>query len=425
MSGKHALEVVATILTRFGAKSINLLVFIVTARYLAIEDMATYGMVFSLTLIYSTVLDVGVRNSLAVFVGNSTDKADAYLKQAFLVWLLLAPLSFPIMYFSVEASDQSDVVASSGILLASMLYLRMLQGALLGQGEIALFNRTELASRVLLLLGTGLILFAPGGVSLSNALWVLAFSQLGGALYLFSCQRRAIFQRNSDATLAWQLVSRGFIFMLSVLLMHVAKRASFLVISQIATTEDSATFFALQRLTEALTEVGMAVSVVMFSRNVRAKSHLDAARETAQSSRLTLVVLGAAAVALGLLSRWLVPLALGPQYAGNDALFNLLLVSTLAGVVWVMLFPSMAVATSPSRVLLTMLPGATLSVTLAYLLGRSFGVMGAAWATLLSSLVTSYLFLLSYKAKYGLRVSDFIVPRYDDVSSILRRRKAR
>lgn len=428
MSRRNALEIVATVLTRFGGKSVNLLVFVTVAHKLTLEEMAVYGAIFSVTLIYSAVLDLGVRNSLAVFVGRNPDDCSGYTRSAFMLWLLLAASAFPIMYFTVESARDPQILASSGLLLTAMLYLRMMQGTLLGQGQIGLFNKTELASRLVLLAGTGIIVSIPDAFSLVSALWVLAVSQFVAAFYLFLYQRSAIlYGRSGDRGIAWRLVSRGFVFMLSVLLMHASKRAAFLIVSQLSSAEEAAAFFTLQRLTEVMTEVGMAVSVVMFSRNVRAVDPAVAARETAQASRLTLMILAIIAGGFGVFSKWLVPLALGDQYSGNDPLFHALLLATLVGAVWVMLFPSMSVATSPLRVFLIMLPGTIINMILAYALADQFGSIGAAWAMLISGFVTTTLFTLTYRKKYGTGLLDFVLIKRSDLSGVLERvrKKAR
>ena len=86
---KRALDTLATIVTRFGAKSVNLLVFLIVARQLSLAEMAAYGFIFSTTLIYSTILDLGTRNSLAVFIGKEPALTHDYTRSGFFLWLEL------------------------------------------------------------------------------------------------------------------------------------------------------------------------------------------------------------------------------------------------------------------------------------------------------------------------------------------------
>ena len=55
---KRALDTLATIVTRFGAKSVNLLVFLIVARQLSLAEMAAYGFIFSTTLIYLSLIHI-------------------------------------------------------------------------------------------------------------------------------------------------------------------------------------------------------------------------------------------------------------------------------------------------------------------------------------------------------------------------------
>jgi len=92
---KRALDTLATIVTRFGAKSVNLLVFLIVARQLSLAEMAAYGFIFSTTLIYSTILDLGTRNSLAVFIGKEPALTHDYTRSGFFLWLVLSVLGVP------------------------------------------------------------------------------------------------------------------------------------------------------------------------------------------------------------------------------------------------------------------------------------------------------------------------------------------
>lgn len=420
---KRLLDTLATVVTRFGGKSVNLLVFLIVARQLSLAEMAIYGFVFSTTLIFSTMLDLGIRNSLAVFVGQEPDRAASYTRASFLVWCVLAAVGVPISYITLHLSSLSiDIAALAppfSLLLAAMLYLRMMQGTVLGEGDIRLFNTSELISRFVLLPCTLLLLAIPGSFTLMSAMWVLALSQLVAAVYLFARQYRFIFRPSANTlALTRRLIARGFLFMLAVLLMNAAKRVSFLVVSHVEPKAAAGLFFSLQRLTEIITEVGMAIAVVAFSYSVRAKSVNDALEGSAAMSRVAMVLFTLISVAMVASSSISVPLLLGARFAVDGWLFPLLVGTTLIGAPWTILFPSLSVVLSPARVLLLMLPGVSLNILTALPLTRAYGLEGAALSMLLSNLVLTGSFLVLYKVKFGIPMNRFLVIGRSDLSGL-------
>jgi O-antigen/teichoic acid export membrane protein len=420
---KRALDTLTTIVTRFGAKSVNLLVFLIVARQLSLTEMAAYGFIFSTTLIYSTILDLGTRNSLAVFIGKEPALTNDYTRSGFALWLVLSVLGVPAAYLTLRASDlgmdTTQLAIPFAILLAAMLYLRMMQGPPLGTGDIKLFNRSELASRVALLIGTVILLVIPGAFTLLSAVWVLAVSQVAAALYLFAKQLPAMRARSGKWTvLAWKLVSRGFLFMLSVLLMNAAKRASFLVVSQTSASDAAGTFFALQRLTEIITEVGLAIAVVAFSYSVRSSSTREAVDSSAAMLRTSMLLFTAVSVTMIATADVTVPLLLGSQFSSEGWLFTLLVVATLSGAPWTILFPSLSVVLSPFRVFLLMLPGVLLNIVTAKPLTVAYGLNGAALSMLISNVVLTLSFLLVYKIAFSVPIHRFLIINRDDLTGI-------
>ncbi|HDS1218206.1 hypothetical protein ABE583_16020 [Stenotrophomonas sp. TWI143] len=422
---KRALDTLATIVTRFGAKSVNLLVFLIVARQLSLAEMAAYGFIFSTTLIYSTILDLGTRNSLAVFIGKEPALTHDYTRSGFFLWLVLSVLGVPAAYLTLRASDlgmdPAQLAAPFSILLAAMLYLRMMQGTPLGTGDIKLFNRSELASRIALLIGTVLLLVIPGAFTLLGAVWALAISQVAAALYLFAKQLPAIRVPSGKSTataLAWKLVSRGFLFMLSVLLMNAAKRVSFLVVSHTSASDDAGTFFALQRLTEIITEVGMAIAVVAFSYSVRSSSTKEAVDSSAAMLRTSMLLFTVVSVAMIATADVSVPLLLGSQFSADGWLFVLLVAATLSGAPWTILFPSLSVVLSPFRVFLLMLPGVMLNIVTAKPLTEAYGLNGAAISMLISNVVLTLSFLLVYRVAFSVPIHRFLIINRDDLAGM-------
>jgi O-antigen/teichoic acid export membrane protein len=423
MAAKRSVDVIITVLTRFGGKSVNLLVFLLVARALNLTEMGIYGFVFSTTLILSTMLDLGVRNSLAVFVGKEPERLAAFTRTAGMLWALSSILAVPAIFLSFHLTDMTILdakyVVPAILLLGAMVFIRMLQGTLLGSGAIAQFNRSELASRVvLLILSGGLLLFDR--LDLEAALWTLALSQAFSALYLAFCIRQSLFSNSPEwVNIARMLIARGAPFMVCVLMMNASRRMSFFAVGQMTGVEDAGLFFALQRLTEIITEVGLAVSVVVFSHTVRDSSPERAAKNAAESTRMCLAVFLVISAVFGVSAPWSLPLLMGGQFHGDVFLFEVILLGTLAGSVWTILFPTVSVLTRPTSVMLIFLPGLILNVVSVYLLIPILGAVGGAWALLASNIILTISFLVFFRRRFGLAFTEFLLPQPSDFAGML------
>ena len=421
MAKSKGLEVAMTVAARFGGKTVNMFVFFIVARKLSFFEMGIYGVAFSMSLILSTVLDVGIRNSLAIFIGKAPDQTGAYALQSFILWIGLSLFAPILMAISLNTSGFGVIPleyhASSALLLIGMLYLRIMQGVLLGSGDIAMYNRSELASRVVLLILTMAFLLTEK-ITLASALWTLAISQAVAATYLFYHQWALI--RQADGLrfdLIKALLSRGFMFMISVLMMNASKRLAFLAIGHFVDARHSGLFFALQRFTEIITEVGMAVSVVIFSHNVRAETPEEAVKGTAHSTRVCFMIFVVIAACIAISSPWSVPLLLGAKFAGNTALFQVILLATLIGSVWTILFPSLSVVSSPTKVFVLFIPGLGANILLVYPLMLQFGLLGAALSMVAANAILTGTFLAYYNRRFGIPPRDFLLPRMSDLAA--------
>ena len=428
-ASKRGLDILITVATRIGGKSVNLIVFVILAHSLSLSDMGAYGYLFTSAFILSTVLDFGIRNSVAFFIGSDEARLREYSSQVSIISGFMG-LAVPVFALGiVETSpvqlDLSSFLVPMSILIWAMLYIRMGQGVFLGAGSISEFNKSDLVARLCLLIGT-VLLVAFDELDLNNALYSLALSQLIGAAYLGIVTTKNIGWRFSIKLEIWRsLFGRGAMFMLSVLLMSFAKKMSFYAVSQYLAAENAGVFFGLQRTTEILTEVALAVAVVMFSHGVRGNGKVEILRQSAQSTRISFFVLLIIGAVFAVFSPWLLPLMLGQQFGDKYVLFIIVLCGTLVGSIWTMIYPTYSVVTSPTHVFALFIPGVILNAAVLYAVLPPLGMLGAALAFLFVNLFVTLVFLASIKIKYNLSPWLFVLLRREDldpiVSKILRR----
>lgn len=428
-------QMVATIAARFIGKTVNFLVFAVLAHKLSVSDMGLYGFVFATTILISTGFDFGVRNSVAYFIGQRPDSANPYARATLRLFagfaIPAAILMYGLLLYHTEIKLSSWVSSAVLINLAALLFIRMGQGILIGEGRIGDFNQTELASRVVLVFTTGGLL-AADLVTLPTALISLAVSNFIAAfMVLWFVRRNLLPSDKASAGRERELITRGFKFMIGVLAMLTAKQMAFLIVSQLGSPDDAGVFFALRRLTEILTEIGLAVSVVVFSQNVRATSRTEAIASAAHSTRVSFAIFVILTVIAMLPTQWLLQIALDDPYSSYPNLFRILLLGTLVSTIWTIVFPSMSAIDDPIISFFIFLPNLLISALITVFLFEMWGLNGAAVGMTASHVLITASFLLVFKTKYNAPIRDFIFLKREDfaelagVSAKIRRRLKR
>lgn len=404
-----------TIVARIGGKAVNLVVFLVLARTLTVDDLGLFGFVFTTVLVMISAFDVGVRNSVAYFIGRTPDKLPTLALQTLLLWGGLSVLGlvtlYSVLYVAGNGLHQPVYAIPAGTLFVSMLFLRMGQGVLLGQGRITFYNQTELVSRVVLASAVGLLLLMDR-VTLGSALAAMGGSYGVGAIVLAAGIVPVTRHGDRlDIEAAKLLLRRGFVFMTAVLLMTATNRIAFLLLSQLGQADEVGLFYGLQRLTEVLTEIALAVALVGFSQSVRAESSESAVRDAAQSTRMSFAVFGSMALVAFIGADLLPPLALGESFRGTGSLFRIVLVGTLCGSVWAMLFPSLSAIASPGLCVRIFVPNVTLSVVACWMGYAHYGLTGLAVGFAVTHLLLAVSFLMVFRVKYSTPIRAFLVPR--------------
>ena len=178
-------------------------------------------------------------------------------------------------------------------------------------------------------------------------------------------------------------------------------------------------FYGWRRLTEVLTEIALAVAVVVFSGSVRAASDHDAISEAARSTRVAFSLFLIVSVVGGLSASWLLPLALGGDFVSEAALFRIILAGTLCGSVWAILFPSLSAVAPPSLAIRIFAPGVALGLALSVGLYHAAGVVGVSWAYLATNALLSVAILLTLRSRFAIPVHAFLVLRRNDAIDIV------
>lgn len=413
---------------RFLSKFVNLVFFAFVARALSFEDLAVYGYIFTSSILFSILFDFGFRNTITRIVGQGGDmkRVSGTQNTFFLSALLLQFVgAYVLLNYLImpEKGGTFDVLLLFFLISSCMTYIRSSQGVLIGAGDIAEYNKSELAPRVALMCGTIFLILLPNA-DLVDCLFVLTLSQLFGVLYL-SYVRYGSGHLFCISLLPIEdvkrLINDGGLFMLSVLLMNLSKRANIYALSDVE--GGAGVYFALLRASEVMTEVALGVSVVILSRIASsAGSKKDDLEKIARTCRLSMFMLLPFVLLILLFRDYVLIAIVGPDFINYTNDFAVITMASYFGLVATIVFPSLASRLGAIHMIVSLLP-ALILLLLSYIyinLYSVFNISNVSVVLLMASIVSSLGILLIVRVRFSFPVSSFLIVSLKEMKDIAR-----
>lgn len=418
-----------TIFTRFGVKGLNLLTFLILAQILSINDFAKYGQVFTTSLLLSIFLDLGLRNSSAYFIGRSQESL-CEIKKSIINYSIIVSIIFVIAVYFLTLRYQIGYtyieIIPVVVICLSLFYIRTFQGLLLGLTEIGYVNKTDAMQKLLLFCGISILAFFSLS-DLSLILWIFAFSSLLTTVLIIRKLRRLVNVRYPIGTSIEkkQLFIRGAIFMLAAFSMVAYKKVGFYVASIQGGEILSGIYFGIDRFSEICTEVGVAVSMVLFSKNVKNKSRENIVKDIAMVIRICVFVLLIITVLFFIMSKQILFYGLGEQFAEYSSLFKIGLFATFFGLVPTIIFPTLTILYHPIKVASLYFIALLFNFSLATYIYSYLQLTGIVVTLLISNVILTVIIVSYVHVKEEFRAFDILFINksdFDTFKDLLARR---
>lgn len=420
----NVLNYINAVSLRFGIKIANLIFFAIIAKNLSVEDIATYGLFFYSSLMLAVLLDLGLRNSITKLVGDNKSYLNDSVKKIHILLCIIYILSAVAIYYVLSFASNSTlqlIVLPFILNVLFMSYNKTTQGFFLGLGQIDVYNKSEVASRLALILGIVYLLVFD--VNLSTAAWVYTASQAACSLFLIIKVKSATISKStsSNEEISSQLLSTvvlgGIGFMLASFAMNLSKRMHFYILEHF-NIEQSGFFFGLFRTSEIMTEMALGISIVIFSKSANEKDAAKRLSGIAKVSRMSLLLIMPLFIFIFIFSNYLIEFLLGANYLAYSGAFYIILFATYLSVVWVIIFPSLSVCVSSITLFLCFLSAAALSSILYWSIlaaGYNLTIYSASVVFLLSTLLVNLLMITIARSKCSLKFKDFILVNRQDI----------
>lgn len=398
----------------------QLVTFVVLARFLSPEEFGWYGIITT-SLALATILGgLGLRQSLAFWIGQQRMTAGEAGATALVIWPLLAGAASLVLMLTIGGSVVADNTAVRIALVVSIsaaLIIDLLQGVNLGQGRIREFASVENLPKTLLMLGV-LALAALGVASLDNVLWAHA----GGLLLAVPVLGWLALRRAGRMRIRFRaiipMVGYGVIFALNLFFLMLGARISMFIIEANFGSAAAGRFFAASRVSEILLEVATAAGMVLFANAARVDRSSPTISRNLRAScgMFWLFLVGAIAVVLA--APALVSVLAGDQYVSAGPALQVLALGLAPAAAAKLIYPTLAGSGRPYFGTPIILVSLLTNFALALLLVPEYSLVGGAIAMVVGQYVLFAGYVLLASRTFNMPVRDFILLRSDDLRAV-------
>ena len=383
---------------------VGLFVGIWAARYLGPEQFGLFSYAQAFVGLFAAIAGLGLDGIIVRELVKNPSKQAVLLGTAFYLKLIGALLVLLALAGTVTLSHQDSlttwlifIIASSTVFQSFNVVDFFFQAKVLSKYVVYVNIISLLISSFVKI---GLILTSASLIAFA---WVVLFDSvilMLGFVYYFQRHAKLNIKRlNFSKATAINLLKDSWPLILSGLVISIYMKVDQIMIKEMLDAEAVGQYVAAVRLSEAWYFIPMVIASSLFPAIINAKKVSEEFYYAQLQKLYDLMVWIAIAIALPMtfLSDWVIDLLYGVQYDQSGAILMIH--------IWVAVFVFLGVASSRWFIvenlqkysLYRTLAGALINVMLNYILIPIYGIYGAAYATLASQVVASYLFNITNK----------------------------
>jgi O-antigen/teichoic acid export membrane protein len=385
----------------------GLLVGIWVARYLGPEQFGLFSYVLAFTAIFGGIAKLGLDGIIVRELVNHPEKRDTYLGTAFWLKVFGAFLVMVIMVAIVPFTSNDSTTNTFIFIIAAGLVFQSFEVVEFYFQSQVLAKIVSICKVIQLALSSLIkVYLVLTQAELLYIVLVTAFDALSLAISYFiayKIRKNPTFYKHFDFSIAKQLLKDSWPLIFSAIVVMIYMRIDQIMIKEMLGDYEVGIYSAAVRLSEAFYFIPMLITASLFPAILNAKNQSEELYKQRLQRLYTFMVWMAIAIALPMtfLADWLIVMLFGQAYqeAGQVLMIH----------VWASIFVFLGVASGKwfltenlqKLALINTAVGATLNVLLNYELIPILGVIGAAYATLISYAAAAYFMNLAWLSSRG------------------------
>lgn len=397
-------SVLSDILSVFKSKmaiiALGLIKGIIIARYLGPELNGVLSALLVYPGLFTTIGALGVRKSSAYYIGTKKFEERSIYHAIIHLWavssLFTIVATFLFMYFLMANQPSFEYLVLVLIPLPFALFNTYLSGVFLGKNQIKEFNSINWIPA--LFTTTLVAVFVIGlKTSLEGVLLAELFAPLVmNVILLMKIGRKELFSFKINFSIIYAIAKLGVAFAFALLLLNLNYRLDIIIMEKLSNSYEIGIYGKGAALTQYLWQIPMLLGTIVFARSARAKDRKLFSLKVCQLLRVSLLLIGAAGIFLGVFSKYLILSLFGKEFLPSATVIIYLLPGVFLLTIFKVLNMDVSGQGKPLFVLKSMGVALVVNVILNILFIPEYGANGAALSSTISYSVGALIFIWQY-----------------------------
>jgi O-antigen/teichoic acid export membrane protein len=410
-------------LTSIGISKVAVIAFslasgIITARWLGPEGNGIIATLSVYPSIFLTFGALGVSQSATHLIGSGKYNEDSIKSSIVQIWLVTAIFCVVACFWLIREFSNSGenlvLVAIAVLPIPFTLFNKYNSGIFLGKNQIGMYARINWLPRAMTFLVTVLLIVVLALGVKGAMVAMVAGPLIMSILLLVKNDFHKFFKLIPEMGIIRNMLSLGVIYALSLLAINLNYKLDVIMLDKLSVSYETGIYSKGVALADFLWEIPMLLSTIVFARSASAEDGLRFSKKVVQLLRLSLVFIGAAAILLVILARFIVIYMYGSDFEDSGSVIQILVPGVVLLTIFKVLNMDLAGKGKPLISMKAMIPALILNVLLNIFFIPQYGANGAAIASLCSYSFAAVLFLYFYVSEVGLSVKEVFAYKKSD-----------
>lgn len=378
----------------------GLIASVILSRKLGPDGFGTYSAILVLPLIVVSFAQLGIRGSSIYHIGKKQFGQSETVSSILLILVLTSILGILITWtgfvFMDEHSFNSIYILLVLLTIPFRLAMAYFGGIFLGNEQIGRSNFINWFSEVIHLVAVIVFVWLLN-MQIAGALLSMLVAHVFISIWAFIVLRKEFgFKWQFRKEIITSLLSMGFLFALSFVIIQLNYRIDVLLLQRLSTEQEVGYYSLGVSIAEKLWQLPLAIGVVLMSRTANADDQEAINRTTARLARVSLIIGLGASVLMFIVSPWILPAIWGEEFRPSVMTIQYILPGILFISVYRVMNSRLSGIGRPEVSIYVFLPALILNILLNLWWIPSYGAMGAVMATNASYTLGTIAYVLVY-----------------------------
>ena len=395
---------------------------VILTRILGPEGFGIFTALVIIPTLIVSLTHLGIRGAAIYHIGKKTYDLNELISTIFVLLIFASILGMVLSAVSYYFFYQDGFTLIMVIVAISVIPPRLaivyFGGIYLGKDEVRKANKLNWITNLInLILAAILVWWFNMGIL--GAVISLFLSSLVVTINgIISLSKEYTIRLKVNMPIIRNLFKLGILFALAFFVIQLNFRLDILLLEKLSTIEEVGIYSLSAHIAEQIWQIPLAMGIVVFSRTASSGGSRETTMMTLKLLRVSVLLSLFASIAAFFLAPLLIPLVFGEAFTPSVLILQWLLPGIILMVVFRLISGQIAGIGKPQLTIYVFIPALIINVLLNFLWVPEHGALGAAWATNVSYIFGSIIYLIAYTRIARVSFMEIVAYKKSDFSIV-------